>query len=135
MAERHRPGSSCTISRRRFLKGIGGAAAGFLVADCLPKQVVEAPGSEASLAPPIPPTIPSTSSLSSKVAIAQVESYDRTLVRQQAQALLDGLGGLDDLIRSEDRVAIKVNLVGGSQFKPWPGVSAIESYVTHPGPG
>jgi uncharacterized protein (DUF362 family) len=61
-----------------------------------------------------------------------VESYDRTLVRQQAQALLDGLGGLDDVIRSGDRVAIKVNLVGGSQFKPWPGVSAIESYVTHP---
>jgi hypothetical protein len=82
MTERHRPDSLCAISRRRFLKGIGGAAAGFLVAGCLPKQAVEAPGSEASLAPTIPPTNPSTSSPSSKVAIAQVESYDRTLVRR-----------------------------------------------------
>jgi uncharacterized protein (DUF362 family) len=132
MAERHRPDSLRAISRRRFLKGVGGAAAGLLVAGCLPKQPVEAPGPEASLAPTIPPTNPSTSSPSSKVAIAQAESYDRALVRQQVQSLLDGLGGLGDLISSGDRVAIKVNLVGGSHFKPWPGVSAIESYVTHP---
>jgi uncharacterized protein (DUF362 family) len=53
-------------------------------------------------------------------------------VRQQVQALLDGLGGLDDVIRSGDRVAIKVNLTGGTHFDPPAGLSATESYLTHP---
>jgi uncharacterized protein (DUF362 family) len=68
----------------------------------------------------------------SQVAIAQATSYDRRLVRQQVQALLDGLGGVSDLIRPGDRVAIKVNLTGGTGVPPLPGVPAIESYITHP---
>jgi len=58
--------------------------------------------------------------------------YKRDLVRQQVQALLDGLGGLDDVIGSGDRVAIKVNLTSGTHFDPPPGVPATESYLTHP---
>jgi uncharacterized protein (DUF362 family) len=46
--------------------------------------------------------------------------------------LLDGLGGLDDVISSGDRVAIKVNLTGGTHFDPPAGLSATESYLTHP---
>ncbi|NIN63197.1 MAG: DUF362 domain-containing protein, partial [Anaerolineae bacterium] len=123
---------------------MGAIGAGLLAASCLPKPPAEGPGPTPTLAPTIPPTsmptstptraptIPPSPPSLSKVAIAQVESYDRALVRQQVQALLDGLGGLDDLISSGDRVAIKVNLVGGSHFKPWPGVSAVESYITHP---
>jgi uncharacterized protein (DUF362 family) len=69
----------------------------------------------------------------SRVAIAQAASYDRALVRQQVEALLDGIGGLGDVVRSGDRVAIKVNLTGGSSFFGSPGgVPPIESYVTHP---
>jgi uncharacterized protein (DUF362 family) len=68
----------------------------------------------------------------SQVAIAQATSYDRRLVRQQVQALLDELGGVSDLIRPGDRVAIKVNLTGGTGVPPLPGVPAIESYITHP---
>jgi uncharacterized protein (DUF362 family) len=67
-----------------------------------------------------------------QVAIAQAASYDRQLVRQQVQALLDGLGGLEDVIRPGDRVAIKTNLTGGTGVAPLPGVPAIESYITHP---
>jgi uncharacterized protein (DUF362 family) len=74
---------------------------------------------------------PSASSVS-KVAIAQAKSYDRALVRGQVQALLDGLGGLDDVIRAGDRVAMKVNLTGGTHFQPPSGLSATESYLTHP---
>jgi uncharacterized protein (DUF362 family) len=54
-------------------------------------------------------------------------------MRRQVQVLLDGLGGLDDVISSGDRVAIKVNLTGGTHFDPPAGISAIESYLTNPG--
>jgi uncharacterized protein (DUF362 family) len=68
----------------------------------------------------------------SRVAIAQAESYEPTLIRQQVRALLDGIGGLSDVVSSGDRVAIKVNLTGGNHFSPPPGLSATESYLTHP---
>ena len=53
-------------------------------------------------------------------------------MRQQVQGLLDGLGGLSDVISPGDRVAIKINLTGGTAFQPPAGLSAIESYMTHP---
>jgi uncharacterized protein (DUF362 family) len=53
-------------------------------------------------------------------------------VRQQIEAMLDDLGGLDDVIRPGDRVAIKPNLTGGTGVAPLPGIPAVESYVTHP---
>jgi uncharacterized protein (DUF362 family) len=124
----HRPGSAPVISRRRFLKGMGAAAAGLLAAGCLPKRPIEGPVPTPTLAPTISPSPPSLS----KVAIAQAESYDRALVRRQVQALLDGLGGLGDVISSGDRVAIKVNLTSGIQFEPPAGVTATGSYLTHP---
>jgi len=123
------------ISRRRFLQGMGAAAAGLLAAGCLPEGSAELPEPTSTIAPTAPastPTTPPPSLPLAQVAIAHAESYDRTLVHQQVQVLLDGLGGLDDVVSAGDRVAIKVNLVGGSHFKPWPGVSAVESYVTHP---
>jgi uncharacterized protein (DUF362 family) len=69
---------------------------------------------------------------SSRVAIAQATGYDRDLVRRQVQALLDGIGGLDDVIAAGDRVAIKVNLTGGAVVQPPAGLPAIETYITHP---
>lgn len=116
-----------TISRRRFLQGMGAAAAGLLVVGCGAQRLVEAPGST--------PDTPGTESFCTpraRVAIARAQSYDRDLVRQRVQTLLDGLGGLDDVIGSGDRVAIKVNLTGGTHFTPPTGVTATESYLTHP---
>jgi uncharacterized protein (DUF362 family) len=46
--------------------------------------------------------------------------------------MLDALGGLGDVVRPGDKVAIKVNLTGGTQAEPAAGVPAVESYVTHP---
>lgn len=68
----------------------------------------------------------------SRVALAQASDYSPTLIRQQVRALLDGLGGLKDVVSAGDKVAIKVNLTGGTHFKPPAGTSAIESYLTHP---
>jgi uncharacterized protein (DUF362 family) len=90
---------------------MGAVAAGLLVAGCQPKS-------------------PSKASRS-RVAIAQAASYDRGLVRRQVETLLDGIGGLDDVIGSGDRVAIKVNLTGGTFFDPPADLSATESYLTH----
>jgi uncharacterized protein (DUF362 family) len=53
-------------------------------------------------------------------------------VRAGVRDLLDDLGGLSDLVSAGDRVAIKINLVGGTHFQPPPGVPAVESYMTHP---
>lgn len=75
--------------------------------------------------------MPTPSSLS-RVAIGQANSYDRLVVRQGVQSLLGGLGGLGDVIRPGDRVAIKPNLTGGTGAAPLPGVPAVESFVTHP---
>jgi uncharacterized protein (DUF362 family) len=85
--------------------------------------------------PTIAPTNTSTPTLPppsrAKVAVAQANSYERNLVRQQVQAMLDGLGGLDDVISPGDRVGIKVNLTGGAGWGSMP-VPATESYMTHP---
>jgi uncharacterized protein (DUF362 family) len=129
------PSVSSGISRREFLRGLGAVAAGLLAAGCSPKGVLETVESVSTALPtgvPIFPTDAPTPSLAARVAIAQAESYDRGLVRRQVQALLDGLGGLEDVVGSGDRVAIKVNLTGGTHFDPPPGLSATESYLTHP---
>jgi uncharacterized protein (DUF362 family) len=106
---------------------MGAAAAGLLVAGCRVQRLVEAPG----LTPATPGTEP-ISTPRARVAIAQAQSYDRDLVRRRVQALLDRLGGLDDVLSSGDRVAVKVNLTGGNHFTPPLGVTATESYLTHP---
>jgi uncharacterized protein (DUF362 family) len=67
-----------------------------------------------------------------RVAIAKAATYDPKLVRQQMETLLDSLGGLGDVIHRGDRVAIKVNLTGGTASGKLPGISPIESFVTHP---
>jgi len=78
------------------------------------------------------PTATATSAATTQVAIGQASSYERGLIRQQMRDLLDELGGLGDVISAGDRVAIKVNLTGGTKVRPLPGIPAIESYVTHP---
>jgi uncharacterized protein (DUF362 family) len=68
-----------------------------------------------------------------KVAIARAATYDPALVRAQAEALLDSLGGIGDVVQPGDKVVVKVNLVGGAAGNtPPPGTTAPESYVTHP---
>ena len=42
------------------------------------------------------------------------------------------MGGLKDLIHPGARVAIKVNLTGGVRTQPFPGVTPVNSFATHP---
>lgn len=127
------------ISRRAFIRLAGAAMAGALVAACAPSAPSAPPGPE--LAPVVPtapqpieatappPQAPSRLPL---VAIGQADSYDRALVAERVRDLLDGLGGLGGVVRAGDRIAIKVNLTGGTQVETLPGVSAIDSFATHP---
>jgi uncharacterized protein (DUF362 family) len=67
------------------------------------------------------------------VGITQANSYEPKLVRKQVESLFDSLGGLQDVVKPGDKVAIKVNLTGGVNTLPSPaGTSATESYLTHP---
>jgi uncharacterized protein (DUF362 family) len=85
-----------------------------------------------TVVPTASPTVTPPPSPVPQVAIAQAKSYDRDLVRQQVQELLDGLGGLDDVISPGDRAAIKVNMTSGTYLESATSVPAVESYVTHP---
>jgi uncharacterized protein (DUF362 family) len=100
------------------LRVAGAAAAGLLVGGCRQREA-QAPSQEGAGG-------------LSQVAIVGAKSYDRALIRQRVRDVLDRIGGLGDVISAGDRVAIKVNLTGGTSVKPLPGVLAVDSYVTHP---
>jgi len=140
------PKARSSISRRSFLRLTGVYTAGALVAGCRTVVTPEPPLPTATAAP-IPtttatlistvpaaaqPTAAAQTTALYQVAVAQASSYEPGLVYRQVQAMLDGLGGLGDIIHSGDKVAIKINLTGGNNFKPPEGFSATESYVTHP---
>jgi uncharacterized protein (DUF362 family) len=67
-----------------------------------------------------------------RVAVAQAQAYDRALIKQQVQALVEGLPGAGEVFKPGTRAALKVNLTSGAHFQPPPGLTAPESYVTHP---
>lgn len=112
------------IKRRSFLHGMGLAAAGLAMAGCKPAWK---PGEEVIVPAPTRAAVAEPT-----VAIARAESYDPKLVRKQVQAVLDGIGGLSDILAHGKRVAIKVNLTGGTSSKPKEPVKEIDSYLTHP---
>lgn len=111
-----------TISRREFL-GVMGAAAATAVATACQGSLPAAPAATSAV---------KASDAKPVVAIAQAASYDPALIRRQVRSLLDATGGLKGIVKPGSKVAIKVNLTGGVGTRPIPGVSAIESYVTHP---
>ncbi len=112
------------ISRRSFLKMVGALAGGTLLGGCCP------PAPTTTFPTPLTPY---PTAAPARVAIAQAASYDPQLVRQQVEAVFDSLGGLQDVIKAGDKVAIKVNLTGGINSASPPAVAtATETYVTHP---
>lgn len=109
-----------SISRREFIHGLGATAAGLVLAGCQPQTSTFTPPTAAG------------AEIKSTVAIAKADQYDRALIRKQVETLLDGIGGVADVLSHGSRVAIKTNLTGGTGVWPLPGVKAIDSYLTHP---
>jgi len=67
-----------------------------------------------------------------QVAIGYANDYTPRRIYEQVRDLLDGIGGVGDVVSAGDRVAIKTNLTGGLHFEPPEGFLATESYLTHP---
>lgn len=102
--------------------------------EALPAVPSSAPTAVPTAAPTATPTtVPAaTMDVRPRVAIVRAPSYDRALVRQQVEALLDGIGGLYDVVRPGDRVAVKVNLTGGTTWEGQGGGPGVDTFVTHP---
>jgi uncharacterized protein (DUF362 family) len=119
------PRARRSLTRRGFLHGAGLALAGLALA-----------------AAPVPPGLAQEDQKSylplinkmgtpSTVAIVKAATYDRVLVKQQVQAVLDAIGGISALAHGK-KVAIKVNLTGGVSYDPLPGWLETETYLTNP---
>ncbi|MCU0643200.1 MAG: DUF362 domain-containing protein [bacterium] len=108
------------LSRREFLGTVGLTTAGLLVAPYIKTattKVLEYP------------------SFSAQVAITKADNYDRALIKQKVQHLFESIGGIGDVIKPGDKVAIKINLTGGSGSASSPkldGKPITESMWTHP---
>lgn len=119
------PSQPGKLSRRSLLKMMGVVMGGIILDGCSPQS----PAPTATLQAPLTPW---PTAAPSRVGIAQAATYDPKLVRKQVEVLFDGLGGLKDVVKTGDKVALKVNLTGGVNNFPPAGTTAPESYVTHP---
>jgi len=124
------------ISRRDFLKVAGAIAAGSLLSGC----GLETPEPTPTGTKPtptgtnvaVPDVVTPYTGPRPRVAIARAASYDRKLIRQQVQGLFDNLGGVKDIVSQGDKIAIKVNLSGGTGSLPASGEPATEYHILHP---
>jgi uncharacterized protein (DUF362 family) len=107
------------LSRRDFLRLFGIASASLLATNCQPAPT--------AVATPPPPSASKT-----RVSISRVPTYERAMIESQMQTLIDQLGGLGDVVKPGDSVAIKTNLTGGVFSGRLNGITAEESFVTHP---
>ncbi|MBN2356881.1 DUF362 domain-containing protein [candidate division KSB1 bacterium] len=116
-------GSTTNLSRRQFLSALGTTTAGMLVAPRIIAKDIYRYGDAAQ-----------HTSLS-QVALTPANTYDRTLIKHKVQHLFESIGGIQDIVKSGDKVAIKINLTGGSGSS-WSsklqGSSITESMWTHP---
>ena len=88
------------ISRRDFLRLAGVGAASLFVGSCQSQSPTSSPVAEP------------TGNISAQVAVSQARTYDRETIEKQVFEMIDGLGGLGDVVKSGDSVAIKTNLTG-----------------------
>jgi uncharacterized protein (DUF362 family) len=112
-------GQKNPVSRRKFLAAAGVTAAGIIAATFNRLRAG---------------TIWPGQSFTSQVAVTQATDYlDAALIKQKVQHLFESLGGIQDVVSAGDKVAIKINLTGGSSALSGLGsVDVRESVWTHP---
>ena len=95
------------FSRRTFLKTIGTTSAGLIVAPYIGTSNIFAYGREEQAA------------FLAKVAITKADNYERAFIKGKVQYLFEQLGGITDIVKAGDKVAIKINLTGGGSSCPY----------------
>lgn len=112
-----------TITRRSFLNTVGLSVAGMMVSsNILANKLKLLAGI-------------SSGNYLTQVAATQSDTYDSQFIRGRVEHLFDSLGGISDVVGPGDKVAIKINLTGGSAWVNDPnlnGVDIRECAWTHP---
>jgi uncharacterized protein (DUF362 family) len=90
------------ISRRKFINTLGVTTAGLLAAPYIRSGNIFAYGHT------------NNSPFLSQVALTRAGTYDRFFVRERVEHLFESLGGIADVVTPGDKIAIKINLTGGS---------------------
>jgi len=111
------------FSRREFIGVLGAAGAGIVFAPLLNSKTQLAYGSERG------------SSFLAQVGITQADNYNRALIKQKVQHLFESIGGIGDVVKAGNKLAIKINLTGGSSYatsSKLNGKSITETMWTHP---
>jgi len=119
-AQEHR---EATLARRRLLSTIGAGTATLLLGPGI--HLLHASGRGCT----------ARGSYATQVAVTQAETYERAPIKRKVQDLFDSLGGIGDVLKGGNRVAIKTNLSGGSGLAFSPrlrGVPITESMCAHP---
>ena len=123
--KKNKPGedSGNIFSRRKFQRTLGSTTAGLLVAPYIKSQNILGYGHEGN------------SQYISQVGVTRHDNYNRAEIKQKVQHLFDAMGGIQDVVSAGDKVAIKINLTGGSGSANDPrlqGVDITECMWTHP---
>lgn len=107
-------------TRREFLRTTGAVAGGSLIAGCKKKSTE-----------PDPPDNGGSKwdGETVDVALAKVSGYELATLKSELTQMFDMVGGLGDTIKSGDKVAIKINLTGGT----WAGNKMAADYNSPPG--
>jgi uncharacterized protein (DUF362 family) len=99
--DNHHSTSNEKFSRRKFLRTMGTTTAGLLVAPYISSSNIFAYGHK------------SKSLYLTKVAITEADNYERSYIKQKVQHLFESIDGITDIVKSGNKVAIKINLTGG----------------------
>ena len=95
------------LSRRTFLRTIGISSTGLILAPYISSSNIfayEQAGRSSFLA---------------KVGMTHADNYDRTFIKQKVEYLFGIIDGIEDVVKTGDKVAIKINLTGGGSSVPY----------------
>ncbi len=113
--------SGKSISRRQFISTTGAVTAGLLINPFGKSKSAHALG---------------ISDYAAQVAVTQAMDYSSpALIKQKVQHLFESLGGISDVVSAGDKVAVKINLTGGSgsaNHSKLQGYDITEAMWTHP---